>query len=160
MSKEKSSFRFNFLDLLLVILAVAVLLGGAYYYFGGFGGRSQGEDVTVTYTVEFTNVPSYLLDKPQVGDVVKDSVRLYHIGTITQVAYEPYLMTLVNEETGELVQAETPGRMNILLTIQAAGKLKNNQVEIDGFAMSVGVRVNVRSAHYVGSGFCTAMSYK
>ena len=160
MAKEKSAFRFNFLDLLLVILAVAVLLGGAYYYFGGFGGQGQGESVTVTYTVEFTNVPSYLLDKPQVGDPVKDSVRLYNIGTIMQVTYEPYLTPLINEQTGELVYAETPGRMNILLTICADGKLKNNRVELDGLAMTVGVRVNVRSAHYVGSGFCTAMSYK
>ncbi len=105
--QQKSKYRFNIIDVLLILVLIAVI-GVIYYFVAGRDDKaSQGEKI-INYTIELKTVDKDYLDSIQIGDKVIETVRNRTIGKVVDVEYGPSWAVTTNTETGEMIKSYYP----------------------------------------------------
>lgn len=111
MEKQKSKYRFNIIDVLLIVLILGVL-GGIYYFVSGDGGaflKGAIKDThDVRYVIELKTVDKDYVDNILIGDNVTETIRSGNIGRIVDVEVSPAWAITTNLETGEMLKSYYP----------------------------------------------------
>ncbi len=112
MKKQKSKYRFNLIDALLIVLIVAVL-GAIYYFVSGNNGLFSGKSTNVhkmQYVVELKTVDKDYIDNIEnsVNKEVVETIRNGVIGKLVDVSVEPAWTVTTDMETGEMKKSYYP----------------------------------------------------
>ena len=154
---KKRKFKFNFIDiiLLVVILAAVVLL--AYIFMSGriegFGSNSM----TIEYEVSIMRIREEFRGNINVGDKVVDSVKLMEIGEITNVQYSDSVYIISELNSTEIRYPIYPEHLDMTMTIRAEAVLKDGLYMINGYHIAVGELVSIRVPNFTESGYCTTI---
>ncbi len=158
-NREKLKFRFNFIDAILI----AVIIGAAVFLAYIFSSSSlnmgdENSSAEIEYTVELSKVRDEFRGESFIknGDGVTDSVTLYAIGEVSDVAYSDY-MNKGYAADGSIVYSKYPNHMTVTVTIRAKADLSDGTYSIGGYTMAVGKKVSLRVPNFTGEGYCTAI---
>lgn len=178
MSTKQRKYRFNVIDVLiiLVVIAIGVVM---YYYTTARNTVMTNSEVDIEYTIELKTVHKDYVDKILEGNNVVETVRDQQIGKVTAVektrAYNIATNTETGEmriayypsidyETGEVIDSDSsfaeitdelkPEYYNVKVTIVGEFKKGTSGYNINGFDLTVGQNVYFRVPGFVGEGFC------
>ena len=159
---QKKQFRFNLVDLLLILVIIAAV-GAVIYIFAG--NRVFGKEATeIEYTVEVTMIKNDLLPevrKMQEGDTVIDSVRGYNLGNLVSYSLEDAYMLTTDLKSGTVKKVyfpQEPGFSRLTVTVRSQCSKQNGVYDINGKTMAVGLDVPFRTSRLVGDGYCTSIT--
>ena len=154
---KKRKFKFNFIDiiLLVVILAAVVLL--AYIFMSGriegFGSNSM----TIEYEVSITRIREEFRGNVNVGDKVVDSVKLMEIGEITNVQYVDSVNIITELNSTKIRYPIYPEHLDMTMTIRAEAVISDGFYMINGYHIAVGELVSIRVPNFTEAGYCTTI---
>ena len=161
---KKKPYRFNFIDVLLILLAAAIIFVGINIIAPmPFVKELQADkNLTVQYTVELVGVEEAYLNKIKENDIVVDSISKNTLGTVLAVDYNNYYTELTYDEiTGQGKMVEYTDRYNVTVTIVAQGVYtKGEGYTVNSRRVAVGEKMSLRFPDYVGEGYCISFSGK
>ena len=158
--KKKRSF--NFIDVILILIAVVVVLTAINIispmsFLNDLRSDSQH---TIQYTVEITGVDEAYIEKIKENDVVVDANSKYSLGSVTAVDYNTQYSELeYDEDSGAGVMAVYPEKYNVLITITAQGSYSEGSgYSVNDHRIAIGEKMTLRFPNYVGEGYCISLS--
>ncbi len=171
--KGKKRGRFNFIDAILIILAV--LVAGALVYV--FSPVSLIKNLTgrntrsIQYEIELTDVDEAFIDKIKANDQVLDGVSKGKLGSVTMVdyntKYSEYRFDEIERknEVGETVTdytvtpIEYPNRYNVIVTIVTDASYEAGVgYSINSTRIAVGEKLYLNFPDYRGEGYCVGIT--
>lgn len=175
--KIKKARRVNFVDWMLIIIALAAV--ASFVYFAFFSeldlfGRSHDE-ISVQYTIRVEKVNTeYLMLNAQekegpleahfisVGDKVYDSNGGKLIGRVSSLRYEQSTAPTgkKDDNNGNLVYAPYPKHVDLIITVSGSGYESSGVISIDGYEIRIGNEISFRTEKYDAVGMCTYVGGK
>lgn len=171
--KKKKRGRFNFIDVILIVLAI--LVAGALVYV--FSPVSLIKNLTnkntrsIQYEIELTNVDETFIDKIKTNDQVLDGVSKSALGSVTMVDYNTkyteyrFDETQRENEAGETVTEYTvtpieyTDKYNVIITVIAdADYTEGAGYSINSTRIAVGEKLYLNFPNYRGEGFCVGIT--
>ena len=159
---KKKAYRFNILDVLLILLAIAIVFVAINIISPmSFIKKLQADSAhTIQYTVEFIGVDEDFVDAIKENDSVMDSVSKNALGTVVAVDYNIHYSELKYDEeskAGKLV--DYPDKYNVIVTITSEGNyISGEGYNINAHRIAVGEKMSLRFPDYVGEGYCISFS--
>lgn len=157
MTESNKKRRFNTVDTLIVLLILAVVAAGGIFLKMTAQKNGGADSFEVEYVIEFRTVRDEFTDNIEVGTQIVDSAKKYRLGEVIGVSSTPAKYTGVDLNSGELVYYDYPEHSDMSVTIRTTAVLDDDGMYIidNGYRMSVGTTVYVRTPNYVGTGYCT-----
>jgi hypothetical protein len=136
----------NIIDLAVLLILGVVLAAGAYKFLR-VNPEYQPElkNVKVDLLVEGVRQPT--VDAIKVDDRVREKKSNGFFGTIIEKKVMP-ATEIVATAAGELVEAEVPGRYDVLLTVAAQAEVTAEYVRITGQQIRIGITPVIRTQTY------------
>lgn len=168
-SRAKS--KLGAVDIIVIVIVAAGIL--AAVYFGivllsdgiDFSGGRPSKDANIEYTIKVENVDTEVFSFVrgadnalgssflQVGDAVYDRESGRSIGTVTAMKYEnSKAPTGEPGSAGNMIYAETPGFINVILTVEAATDNDGAPYVVNGLTVRAGENVAFRTYGYYAEG--------
>lgn len=112
MKKQKSKYRFNLIDALLIVLIIAVL-GAIYYFVSGENGifsKKSNNEHKMQYVIELKTVDKDYIDNLEnsINKEVVETIRNGVIGKLVGIEVEPSWTITTDIETGEMKKSYYP----------------------------------------------------
>ena len=162
-SKKKKG-GFNFVDFLLILIAVAIIVGVVYLFspISVLKNATKAVSGTLDYTVEIKNVDVSFIDNIKENDIVIDSVSKNTLGTVSAVdhntKYTELSYKLADEEQEQQYEGfmmEYPDRYNVSVTITApADYIAGQGYSVNNCRVAVGEKLSLRFSDFVCEGYC------
>ncbi len=152
--------RFNVFDFILIILIIALVTVTAVKFIRANPGVISGGDKTAICVITAENLPEALKEQIQVGDSLYDTESSQLLGNVTEVKYEVYKLKGINELTGNAVTTDVEGKITLTVTIETRVWLDNGTYNVDGYRLSVGRTMSVRTDRLAVSGECSSLTLK
>ncbi len=172
-AEKKKNGRFNFIDFVLIVLAITVI-GTLIYVFSPVSlikNWINKDTRMIEYQVEFTNVDVDFIDSIKEENTVIDAVSKNNLGTVkTCDANTKYIEYKVSEdktsdEDGneiteyKLVPVEYPDRYNVIVTITAAATFEEGEgFIVNSRRIAVGEKLSLKFPDFIGEGYCIRLS--
>ena len=162
-SKAKKKRGFNFVDFLLILIALSIIAGVVYLFSPISFLRKLSEKTvgTLDYTIEVRNVDIEFIDKIKENDVVIDSVSKNTLGTVRAVDHNTKYTELdyrvSSEDTSQYegFMMEYPDKYVLAVTISAEAELLSGQgYTVNDRRIAVGEKLNLRFSDFVCEGYC------
>ena len=112
---ERKKFKVNLFD--IVIIVVLVVLALFLYKFTHK--EAAVETKPIRYTFELTDNAIGFTDLIEVGDEITDNVKNYYMGKVVAVEKAPHRELTDDVETGQILDAEMPGKETAIVTVEA-----------------------------------------
>jgi len=151
----KSKIRFNYVDVIIILLVVVVFVAG--FMFVKSGVRSTTVLPEVSFTVEQKQVPENYKDMFSVGDKIYDAIKGDTLGYVTSVEASPAtnLVTSANDGTHKI--AEYEGKEDVYITIKGTPSSMEPGVIIAQQKIRVGEMIYIKKPGCVGRGYIVKM---
>lgn len=147
---EKKKRRPNLIDIVFLLLIVGLVMV-AYFLIHG---SDEENTVTRSYVVELTELYPDMADAVSVGDKVTDNVKNYDMGVVTAVEVTPYTVVALDEESGIYRETEVPGKITLLLTIEAETTETEQTIStVSGYELRIGTSVSCTVSGLTGAGY-------
>lgn len=161
---KKKKRKFNFIDLLIVLVILAVV-GIIAYVFSPWGHIEKlwsKDTAELTYLVEIKDVDINYIEKIREGDSAVNAVTKNSMGKIAEVVSveSAYVYDYALDENGEMrcVVSEKPNKFNVTVKIVAeATYTKNVGYSVNGCRVAIGESFDLRFPLYSCVGYCTQM---
>ncbi|MDO4530367.1 MAG: DUF4330 domain-containing protein [Bacillota bacterium] len=144
---------FNIVDMILILAVIAVGAVGAMLFLGG---GSSAETTTAaknySYVVMGQEVLEETADFPVVGGNAFNSSTSVYLGTVKEVATEPFTETVYDKETGKFHKLPVEGYCNIYVTIEGPGTETERDITVNGTTVKTGMELNVKGKGYAFKG--------
>lgn len=187
MNNKNKRFRFNFFDVMIILLVLAVV-GVMYYYTTARNSVLSNTETTIEYVVELKTVKAEHINNIIKGDKVVETVRDQQIGEVVKIDVVPSYSIETNMITGESYISTYPDisknidvenedifeegflpseseeinpeydYYNVRVTVRSNVKKSDNGYKINGFDVIVGELVHFRVPKYVTSGYCISIN--
>ena len=151
-AETKFKKKFNIVDVFIILAALVIAVIGIKFL-------RKKEVITPTTTKIVYRFRSDEQD-PSVGDMVTDnmnvydSIKNYYIGKVTDKELVPAVRDVFDETTGVMNNAEVPGRVNIILTIEADGIVSGKDILLDNqYELKVGNQAFVKGKGFASTGY-------
>ena len=161
--KKKRAGRFNFIDLIFVVL-ILLVIGILVQIFSPISlikNLTSNQTKEIQYTVEFLGVDQEFIDRIQEDDVVIDSVSKNTMGAVVAVDYNTKyseLQYVENGAEGEGVLSEYPNKYNLLVTISATADYQSEiGYSVHATRIAVGEKLSLRFPDYAAEGYCIGL---
>ncbi|MBE6631598.1 MAG: DUF4330 family protein [Ruminococcaceae bacterium] len=157
--KKIKKFKFNFVDLLflLIIVAASAVLFYIFRPNTPISDTSVSNNKEIVYTIEAREVRSEFKGNVNIGDSVVDSVGLHPIGEVVDITYTEAPFVYKADGSGEMIYSVYPDKINISIKVKATADVSGGTYSIGGFVISVGERVYFRTPDLTGESFCTSI---
>lgn len=151
MAKE-NKFRlrdlFNLFD--IVVLLIAVLMGVILVLFSR---GTKSADITVRYTVEFTEMQNGTANLIKVGDKLVDRVKQLDLGEVISVEVEDTVHQVQDFEQGGIRETRSATRQTAIAVIEApAAETERDFLVSGGFLIKIGIGVSAKGPGYAAYG--------
>ena len=162
-STKKSAFRFNLIDVLLILIALAAAAILAYIFLSPsftVAGEEKPSSVTIEYEVEVLMLRKEWQGLIDIGDRVVDNVSLYSLGEVIERRYTPYFRSVYDEESDSFNTAEYPDYVTLIFKVRAAAqKVAGDGYLLDGgYELAAGSAVNFRTPSLARQGYCVSVT--
>ena len=153
--------KFNFVDLLFLVLAVAILFVFVFvvdpFSMNIFGGDDK--NVVLEYTVQIEYVEGSLADNVRTGDEVLNAANKASLGLVSALKNDvPHSEVYYDSEADTVSMKEYPDRYDLQITIMADAVLEEGKgYYVNGSRIAVGGQYSLIFPEYVGSGYCIGM---
>lgn len=158
----KKRHRFNFIDFILILLAIFVILTAINIVSPRSIFDKLKTDTTykIHYTVEILGVDGEYIERIKDNDAVVDTVSKHSLGSVTAVDYSTQHTVLEYDETQNAgVLAVYPDKYDIVITITAQASYNSGEgYSVNGRRIAVGEKLSMRFPDYVGEGYCIGIS--
>ena len=134
MKKQKSKYRFNLIDVVLIVLIIAVL-GGIYYFVSGndgiFSRKSDENEHKMRYVVELKTVDKDYIDNIEnsLNKDVIETIRNGVIGKLVGVDVSPAWTVTTNIQTGEMKKSYYPAINRPDVIVEQEESVEDNLTE-------------------------------
>lgn len=158
---KKGHRKFNWVDLLLLVVVVAVLFATVFlidpFSINVFG--DQENNVVLEYTVQTEYVEESLVNKVHIGDEALSAVNKASLGLVSAIRNDIlYSEAHYDRESGTVSMKEYPDRYNLQITITADAVFEEGKgYRVKGNRIAVGEQYSLMFPEYVGSGYCIRM---
>ena len=170
MGNKNKKYRFNIIDLLILLTVVAI--GVVMYLYVSASARNLvvlEQDVEIEYVIELKTVHRDYVDNIKVGDTVVEPVREQQIGKIVGVEFSPAYNIATNTQTGEMFIQQYPivneaevaegaepeyDYYNAKVKVRETLKKTKEGYKKNVFVLRVGNIVYFRIPNFVGEGYC------
>ena len=158
---EKRRIRFNFIDLLILLVGAAAIFVLLYVFV--LSGRKapvvsgEAETVRLEYVVEIQNVDEKFAEIVKKQQSVQDAIKRKPIGTVTGVEHNTFQKITFDYEKGEEVLSDVEGRVTLVVTIQADVTENKDSYTANGIVIRVGEQYSLIFPGMYGVGFCTSL---
>lgn len=156
---NKRKIRFNFIDLLLLLVIAAAVFVLLYVFV--LSDRSAPADVdstvSVEYVVEIANIDERFADAVKRGQPVEDAIKRRIIGKVVGAEAKDYEKIVFDYDTGEEVLAASEGRITLYVTVEADVTETDSAFTANGVAIRVGEQYSLIFPDLYGVGFCTSL---
>lgn len=153
----KKRFKINIFDIVIIaaVLVVAAILIVVMFKPDETGAIiSSGDNVTVRYTIELSNMTPEAAAMVAEGDTLKDNIKKYAIGAVKSVTVGPTYYSTKNYETGEYIISESPEYKTATIVIEASAIETDTAVTVDsGYIIRIGLPISVSGPGYAGTGY-------
>ena len=150
----KKSFKLNFFDILLIVLAVLVIGAAALIFLAPEEG-SGANQTPIEFTVLVRDVPAQMKIRTKAGDQVTNSIYLSKIGQITAVKRELAYYDAFDYTNDKAVHAQYSDIYNVAFTIRADAHKTDTEYVVGSTRVGVGAEVHFRTPNFVGYGYVT-----
>lgn len=158
---EKKNGRFNFIDVLLIIIVLIIIASLVYVFLPTSWVRSifSDEKTDIQYTVEIKGVNEAYLENIKENDIVLDSVSKGNIGTVTAIDYSTqYTQLEYNETTQSGVLSVVPDKYNMIITISVTADYNEGEgYSVNGTRIAVGEKISLRFPNFTGDAYCISV---
>lgn len=138
---EKKKFKFNFVDVIVILVIIAaVAFVGTMFFGGGFGGGGAST-YEVTYLCE--EVPDFAATVIEVGDKVLDEQKETDLGKVTSVELSES-RTYATTATGEVFCVGKPYYNCVYLTTEVEAQDYDFGMIVDSSKYGVGHSITIR----------------
>jgi len=146
-------FKFNIVDILVVIAIVVVIAAGVWY----LSTAGAGDDVYTYFVVEFTGRMPGTENDIEIGGEIRDSIRNYFLGHVVDVRSQPAELLTFDNTTNRFVRSVLPGRYDVFVTVRGVGTENDSVIQANGQPVRVGQEMFLRGRGYAGIGFITEL---
>ncbi len=169
MEHANKKFRFNIIDVFVILLIAALILGAAYFILmeTGFIPQEKANEKTITYTVRLSETEAQYLDSFAVGSEVFNSATFASLGSISAVnhnntlALSPFAEVAEGTQQYSVKQAEYEDRYDIYITVTARATIDDNGVAYVGSQrITVGSCVYFKCGNYAATTYITDFEIK
>ena len=161
-NKGRSKYRFNIVDvLLLLIIVVSVGAILFLYFFDGSGAddKKSIDTVDVVYTVSQTDVPDILRGKINIGDSVTAEEGKILMGQVIDVEYTDAKYSVFDTESNSAFEELYPGKIDVKIRISANAVVDEKGIcRINGYPLNLGKNIELRFPYYTGNTVCVSVS--
>ena len=159
---EKRRYRFNLIDILLILFAVAIVFVAINVVspFSFMEKLKSNSDHTIQYTVEFTCVDQEYIDRIKEDDAVMDAISKNALGTVTAVDYNTHYSELKYDEENQVGKlADYTDKYNLIVTITAEGIYTSGKgYSVNSQRIAVGEKMSLRFPDYAAECYCIDIS--
>lgn len=148
---EKKKFRFNVVDLFIIIIAVLLVMAFGYYANGRISNDKKSD--TIRYTVSFEGFSEEFKDLVKVGDKIWNIDRDCEAGYVVEVT--PAVKDVKYNENvieGTFVKAEVPDKYRCEITVESPYTNTGSGYFIDQTEIKTGKRIALRTPNFAFSG--------
>ena len=148
--------RFNAIDALLILIILAAITISVMYFIPEIASDfTSGNDVKITYVIEFRGVDSDFVTKIKSNDIVYEAGKNYKYGIVKAVENDNYNTLIYNDTSGVAELKPHPELRNIIVTVECdATYIEGRGYTINGERIAVGKQYNLRFPTFAGSGYC------
>jgi len=161
-NKNKRKYRFNIIDVLLLLVIVASLSGIVFlvvYDTDNIGAENNDKKVEIMYTLEARNVKSILRGKINIGDSVFKNEGKLVLGQVIDVEYTDSVYTGYDPVKKEQFEASYPGHIDMRVRISVSATVDDNGIyRVGGDMLNIGENMSVRFPFYTGEYVCISIS--
>lgn len=144
---------FNIVDIILILVVIAVAAVGAKMFLGGgSSAETAAETKTYSYVVMGQEVLDETADFPAVGGNAFNSSTSAYLGTVKEVATEPFTETVYDKATSKFHKIPVEGYSNIYVTIEGPGTETEKDITVNGTTVKTGMELNVKGKGYAFKG--------
>lgn len=136
-SKKKPG-RINIIDVIIIAVIVLAVAFIAWKLLRSDSGISSSQ--TLYLTVYEAEVPNFVVDEIEIGDVASDGTdnNITRIGTVLSVTKSDADSYELNETTNEYVKASKPDHCSVYITLEVQGTMTDNGILIGAQRYGVG----------------------
>jgi hypothetical protein len=127
----KHGFRLNIIDIVIIIAVIGILVGGLSKFRMAERLNIAASDTPITFSVIIGGIRQGSVDSIQVDQGLFDTETGNKLGVITQVSVTP-TMDKVESDTGELIPAPLPGRVDVTITARGTGRVTEEGAFLNG----------------------------
>ena len=176
---DRAKNKLGAVDIIVIVIVAAGIIAAVYFgvvlLSGGidFSRGKTSKEANIEYGIRIENVDTEVFafvrgsDNTvgsaflQVGDTVYDRASGKAIGRVAAMTYEnSKASTGVPGSTGGMIYAETPGFIDVTITVEAATDAGKDPYVVNGFAVRVGENVAFRTYGYYAEGEIVYMTEK
>ena len=163
-NKIAKKSKFNFIDAIIIVLALAMIAALIYFFTVGNVSKTSGSDKTVIYTLKIPGVNADYLSLLKENDVITDSSSGNKLGTVKEVRYKNALFvgdTVADDGKGGKVvsHSEYDNLYDVYVTLYVTATLDSRGIAYVGTSkILVGSPFYVRDGSFAKKAFCTDFS--
>jgi hypothetical protein len=141
----------------LIVIGVIALVWFASVFSAPKQAAARPGDTPVRYTIELSEKEAGFHEKIRPGAAVFDSLRGYDIGRVIRAYALPYREDAADEEAGVFRRAVVEGMEFTYIEVEAYAQISDAAIGIGQYDIAVNKEVFVRSKHFAGQGYITAI---
>ena len=155
---QKFRFKLNLFDGIVLVAALAVAA------FLGYNALKPAAPVveesaapttsSVVYTIKFNKMIEGTEKLVEPGDQLMDNIKNYKLGTVLSTEAVPATARVVDEENRQVVRAEIPGYVDLLVTVRSDScSMGDSSLVLDGgFVLRTNTTAYIKGEGYMASG--------
>ena len=156
-AKKERRFRFNILDVLILVLLAGTVFLAVYAYFPGLFSRTgKGSPAEVEYSLRLSSVPPEYESALTVGGAVSGE-KGGDLGRVISVESLPAAVYALSEDGKSVVRTEDPNLADITVKIRVTALDDGTSLTADGTRLAVGAEYAFTLPGFSGRGICVSI---
>ena len=155
---QNKKHRFNVFDFMLILLVIVIITLTTVKFIRSNPTFISGGTQNAVFVITTEALPSELDGQIKVGDQLYDTESSQVLGKVTSVESGIYKISGINEMTGETVATDVAGKIVLTITVEAPVWFENGTYNVDGYRISVGKAVSVRTDNAFAKGECISLT--
>lgn len=150
--------KFNFVDLVIVLIILALVCAGVYKLFlVNTSIAVQNGNVEFGVYVEEVRIPT--VENITEGQPVRDVQTNTPLGNITRVEYFPYQEPVYTSD-GRIVMADVPNKFDVIFYVESPAVITDNSVMIGNKEIKTGGQLSIKSNVFSVTGVVYGVTIK
>ena len=155
--ENKKKKRFNFVDVILLVVILAIIGGVVYAYLSPVTKQLFAKTYKVTYTLKVQNVRLEFNNKIKADDKVVETETLKEIGTVTNVVYTASKF-VGTDASGKTVTNNYPDMYDATITVKADAEMPSGMYTVNTYSIMAGKTIPFRVPGFTGEALCLSIS--
>jgi len=161
-NKRKGKYRFNIIDILLVVIIIAAVLAIAFLVYSSDKKDAENgnmKNVKIVYTLENKEIDDILRGNIDIGNALYTIDGEAKLGEVVDVEYSASEYDIVDPESDQKTTSVLPGRLDMHVVMSAEAMVDESGIYyINGVRMNMGKEFDARFPSYTGKCICISIS--